>query len=164
MAGAIRLGLNGMDIFPPVKQRAALLELVRVLGCRDNALRRDECGDWRIEGRAGHIYAAPGSFARPHAPGFQIYVAGSTRWWTNAKSAFRPFTDIVGDGEDEGVHVMFRLPTASEAETLRHYVGLAKKRELSDEERARLASQGHRFEKHADLETTLTGEKLATNA
>ena len=33
------------DAFPPTRQRPALLELVKALGCRDNALRRDECGD-----------------------------------------------------------------------------------------------------------------------
>ncbi len=38
------------DIFPAAKQRLALLELAKALGCRDNALRRDKCGDWRMAG------------------------------------------------------------------------------------------------------------------
>ena len=41
-----------MDMFPPTAQRPALLTLVEALGCRDNALRRDECGDWATEGEA----------------------------------------------------------------------------------------------------------------
>ena len=68
------------DIYPAKDQRLALLELVKALGARDNSLRRDECGDWRIEGRSGHIYAVPGSLDRPdHQPrlaaGFQVYIA-----------------------------------------------------------------------------------------
>jgi hypothetical protein len=66
------------DAFPPTRQRPALLELVKALGCRDKALRRDECGDWRVEGRSGHIYAVPGSLDRPSTRGFQIFIAGST--------------------------------------------------------------------------------------
>jgi hypothetical protein len=34
----------------PTVQRAALLKLA---GYRDNALRRDECGDWQIVGKLG---------------------------------------------------------------------------------------------------------------
>jgi hypothetical protein len=151
-----------MDIFPPAKQRHALLELVKALGCRDNALRRDECGDWRVEGRSGHIYAAPGSLGRPEAPGFQIYIAGSSRWWTAAKAAFAPFAEIANDGGDEGTHFIFRLPGADEAGMIRHYVGLAKKRELSEAELARLVSVGHPFAKRSDVEAAQTGEKTAS--
>jgi hypothetical protein len=41
-----------MDIYPASAQRAALLKLMPALGCSDTALRRDECGDPRIEGKA----------------------------------------------------------------------------------------------------------------
>ena len=44
-----------MEIFPPTKQRSALLEFARAIGSRSRALRRDECGDWRINGKRGHI-------------------------------------------------------------------------------------------------------------
>jgi hypothetical protein len=50
------------DRYPPTMQRPALLELVKALGCRDAAFRRDECGDWRISGKFGHIYAVPERF------------------------------------------------------------------------------------------------------
>jgi hypothetical protein len=126
------------DIYPPAKQRPALLALREALRTRETALRHDECGDWRIEGRFGHIYAVPGSLGWPDTPGFQIFVAGSARWWTNAKAAFRPFAELANDGDDEGVHFVFRLPTPAEAEIIRHYVGVAKKREVSDEELGRL--------------------------
>jgi len=65
--------------YPPSVQRPALLDLVKALGCRDNALRRDECGDWRVEGRHGHVYAVPG---------FQFFVMGwTTKGWNAAKAA-----------------------------------------------------------------------------
>jgi hypothetical protein len=48
------------DIFPPARQRETLLKLVEALGCRDAALRRDECGDWRIKGRYEHHQSDPG--------------------------------------------------------------------------------------------------------
>jgi hypothetical protein len=44
-----------MEIFPPTKQRSALLEFASAIGSRSRALRRDECGDWRINGKRGHI-------------------------------------------------------------------------------------------------------------
>jgi hypothetical protein len=149
------------DIFPPAKQRPALLLLVKALGCRDNALRRDECGDWRIEGRSGQIYAIPGALDRPETQGFQIYVAGSARWWTNAKAALTAFADLTNDCDDEGMHFLDRLPTPDEAALLRHFVGIAKRRVLSEEERARLSGLGHRFGKRPDSRSDQTGEKPA---
>jgi hypothetical protein len=64
------------DIYPPAKQREALLGFREALGCRDNAVRRDECGDWAIFGKRGHIYAIPGTLDRPKTPGFQIMITG----------------------------------------------------------------------------------------
>ena len=60
--------------YPHAKQRAALLKLVSALGCREAALRRDECGDWRIGGSNGHIFAVPGTLDHPNRPGFMLYV------------------------------------------------------------------------------------------
>jgi hypothetical protein len=140
-----------MDIFPPTKQRPALLAFRDALGCRDNALRRDECGDWRINGRRGHIYAVPGTLDRPKTPGFQIFVMGWTaRGWNLAKEAFRPFADLTTDGDDEGALFIDRLPTRAEAEIIRRYVGIAKRQTYTEEqlvgmrERARALAGGVR--------------------
>ena len=148
-----------VDIYPPVRQRPALLELVKALGCRDSALRRDECGDWRIEGRSGHIYAVPGSLDRPETPGFQIFIAGSSRWWTNTKAALKPFAEIASDGDDEGMHFIFRLPTPVEAEVIRHFVGVAKKRAMTEEALAHLAEVRRPFAKRSGVEGALNGRK-----
>jgi hypothetical protein len=70
-----------METFNAARQRAALLEFVAALGNRDGALRRDECGDPRINGRRGYIYAAP--------EGFMLVVMGWTaNGWNKAKRAW----------------------------------------------------------------------------
>ena len=150
------------DIYPAKDQRLALLELVKALGARDNSLRRDECGDWHIEGRSGHIHAVPGSLDRPATHGFQIYVAGSGRWWAAAKRGIA-FADLTSNGEDEGMLFLDRLPTPDEAEVIRHFVGIAKKRILSDAERERLASYGYRFEKRSEAGGDITAEKTTSD-
>jgi hypothetical protein len=123
------------DIFPPAKQRPALLGLVKALGCRDNALKRDECGDWAIFGKRGHIYAVPGTLDRPNTPGFQIFVMGWTaRGWNLAKEAFKPFASLTNDGDDEGALFLDRLPAPEEAKIIRHWCGIAKKAEYSEEQ------------------------------
>ena len=140
-----------MDIYPAVKQREALLRFAKALGCRDNALRRDENGDWRILGAKGCVYAIPGTLDHPRAEGFQVFVAGSgdqREQWTAVKAAMKAFTTLINDGDDEGALFMGRLPSPNEAETIRRYCGVAKKRELGEEEllrlRARMAETGFR--------------------
>jgi hypothetical protein len=145
-----------MDIFPPAEQRLALLALREALGGRDNALRRDECGDWAIFGKRGHIYAAP--------DGFQIVVqCDSAREWSYARKALKSFAALTNDGDEEGVVFLDRLPTVEEASTIRQYVGVAKKRVLSDEARERLTSLGHRFERRSDVGGGDQGEKPASD-
>ena len=141
------------EIYPSKVQREALLKCVEALGCRDAALRRDECGDWRISGKQGWICAVPGSLDRPKTTGFQIYVQRqSVREWSYTKKAFKPFAAVTNDGDEAGMLFLDRLPNVDEAEVIRQYVGIAKKRVMSEEERVRLASMGHRFEKRPDVE------------
>jgi hypothetical protein len=131
-----------MEIFPATKQRTALVKLVSALGCRAAALRRDECGDWRIEGSSGHVYAVPGALDQPNRPGFMLYImTGSPKAWTFAKRALA-FAKVINDGDEEGAFVMRRLPTADEAALIRRYCGIPKRREVSDVELDRLRSVG----------------------
>jgi hypothetical protein len=59
----------------------ALAVFAAALGSASRALRRDECGDPRINGKRGHIYAVP--------EGFQLYcVCESRKAWTYASSPF----------------------------------------------------------------------------
>jgi hypothetical protein len=131
-----------MDIFPTTKQRAALLKFTKALVSRDSALRRDECGDWRIEGSSGHVYAVPGTLDQPNRPGFMLYVmTTSPKAWTFAKRPLA-FAKVINDGDEEGAFVMRRLPTADEAGLIRRYCGIPKRREVSEAERDRLRSIG----------------------
>jgi len=45
------------DRHSAIVQREALLDLAKALGCAASAFRRDECGDPRINGSRGHVYA-----------------------------------------------------------------------------------------------------------
>lgn len=124
-----------VDKYPPTVQRPALLRLVEALGCQPTALRRDGCGDWMISGERGHIYAVPGSLDRPKDEGFQIMIGdcGTVRQWSAVRAALKPFTELANDGDREGAMFMFRLPEPEEAEAIRRYVGLRKRREDSEE-------------------------------
>jgi hypothetical protein len=140
------------DKYPPVVQRPELLKLVEALGCREAALRRDECGDWRINGKYGYIYAVPGIpwGGMEKTEGFQIYYRGAeefgepstSRGWTFAKEAM-PFCRVTQDGDMEGLLFLGRLPTPEEAAIIRDKLWIAKKPERSEEELARL--RGYSF-------------------
>jgi hypothetical protein len=58
--------------YPPAVQRPALLKFAEASGSASTALRRDECGDPRINGKYGHIYAVPGTLDAPGLEGFQL--------------------------------------------------------------------------------------------
>jgi hypothetical protein len=121
-----------MDTYPPAKQRAALLKLMSALGCREAALRRDECGDGRIEGSNGHVYAVPGTLDRPKHSGFAIYVITETaRAWTYAQRALF-FAKVIQDGDTEGGLFLDRLPTKDESGLIRRYCGIPKRVEYSE--------------------------------
>lgn len=114
-----------MDIFPPAVQRPALLSLASALSSATTTLRRDECGDWRILGTAGHIYAVP--------EGFQIIAeSASRRGWGAAKRRLA-FATLQRDGDTEGAFILDRLPTEAEAVEIRHVIGIRKRPVLTDD-------------------------------
>jgi hypothetical protein len=125
-------------------QREALLKLTEALGCRNNALRRDEGGDWRILGKQGWIYAVPNGFQL-------VFFArnGVTEWdgvgphmedYWNAKRALT-FCRLTQDGTGEGIFILDRLPTATEAEAIRDTLVIFKKREMGEPSEAQLAAR-----------------------
>ena len=125
------------DCHPPALQRAALAAFAEALGSASTAFRRDECGDPRINGKRGHVYAV--------SRGFLIScVCDSRRAWTYAKRALF-FASVTQDGDEEGSFVMDRAPTAEEAETIRRYLGIAKRPELSAEHVALLRARAKRL-------------------
>ena len=66
--------------------------------------------------------------ARP----FQFLVMDWTaKGWSNARRALS-FAKLTNDGDDEGAFFLNRLPTTDEADVIRHYCGITKRRDLSD--------------------------------
>jgi hypothetical protein len=124
------------DRYPPALQREALAVFAAALGSASSALRRDECGDPRLNGKRCYIYAVP--------EGFQFYCVCDCRLaWTWELS----FAKVTQDGDEEGMLLLDRLPTAEEAEAIRDYLGIAKRPDLSEEERERRRSFGLAFAK-----------------
>jgi hypothetical protein len=113
------------------QDRDELSTLLSVVHGAMNALHRDECGDPTIFGSRGHIRACDGTF--------HVYVqCRSSMHWTYAKRQLAGFATVHQDGEDEGVLVLSRMPDESEAETLRHYIGLRQTREVPPERAQKL--------------------------
>ncbi len=81
------------ECYPPALQRPRLIALAGAL----TALRRDECGDWRITGRRGHIYAVCGARGD--------FLRESRQAWTWAKKLMR-FCAVAQDGDTEGMLLM----------------------------------------------------------
>jgi hypothetical protein len=124
--------------FPPAVQREQLLRFAEAIDCRARALARDECGDWAIQGKQGHIYACP--------EGFQLcFVAryGVNEWdgdgphiedYRLAKRLLM-FANLAQDGTGEGIFFLDRLPNESEAAAIRDVFGILRRVKVSEEHR-----------------------------
>lgn len=95
--------------------------LMRALEAAHTALRRDECGAWRINGTHGHVYTWGDDRS------WLLYVAsGSPRKWTEDKKRLS-FCRVTQDGDDEGCLRLFALPTATEAAAIRRVLGIRRR-------------------------------------
>lgn len=112
------------------KIKPELEQLIEALNCSLTARVKDECGDWRIVGRRGHIYAEPEGF-------YIFHDAGSKRGWANAKWEMR-FCKVTQDGDDEGFLFLDHLPDRQEAHVILDRIGIRRRKVLSDKERERL--------------------------
>jgi hypothetical protein len=146
-----------MEMSNAVAQRAALLELACLLGSLESALRRDECGDWRINGRNGHIYAVP--------EGFQIYFCGTVRSWGFTKKAIG-FAKATQDGDGDGCLILGRLLTRTEAAIIRERLGTPKKRTLGEQEleKLRTLAMNGGFSRQKPPPATAPGTQQAARA
>ena len=98
-----------------------------LLDSRASALRRDECGDWGINGLDGHIYAVPEGFQ------FVVFKQGP-RGWNVAKYRLA-FCAVTQDGDTEGAFILDRLPSRAEAKIIRVVLRIPKRRHLSEAQR-----------------------------
>jgi hypothetical protein len=131
------------DKYPPAIQREALDRFARAIGSRHDALRRDECGDWTIRGKHGHVFAVPGiPWIEPANPGFHLFfTADRTQAWTYAKRSLS-FAALTNDGDGDGALFLDRLPTQIEALAIRKTLGVAKVVELDATELERRRASG----------------------
>jgi hypothetical protein len=140
------------DLYPPMRQRPALLVFAEPLGSASTVLRRDDNGDWRIKGKLGFITATQGQLDEPGREGFQLYCERETKQaWTWAKKLLC-FCAVTQDGGTEGMLFLNGLPTSVEGGTIRDLLGIAKRPVCGEEVIAWKREQGRQI-----------GERLARN-
>src|SRR5262245_32908770 len=128
---------NGLEAEVDRQQQMALLT---ALNATERALRRDDCGAWRINGSNN---GADGSI---HAYGdgktWVLYVrCRSVRHWTATKVRLS-FCELMQDGDDEGCLRLIELPTPDQAIIIRDVIGLRKRTELGPSELERRRGLG----------------------
>ena len=125
------------DAADAAADKAQQLSLLTALNGWDRALRRDECGAWRINGSRGTIYTwGEGST-------WVLFVAcRSVRHWTATKKALG-FCSVTQDGDDEGCLRQHDLPTVAQAIAIRDALGIRKRVELDAEELERRRTLGN---------------------
>ena len=101
-------------------------ELLKALRASELALRLDECGAWRVNGKRGHIYTWA-----DYGGGWVMYVACTSMWgWTTAKKRLA-FAEVVQNGNEEGCVRLHELPTADQARVIRSILGIRKRKSAS---------------------------------
>jgi hypothetical protein len=105
--------------------RATQTALLRALNAWERALRRDECGAWRVNGQRGHIYTWG------DGKSWLLYIqADSPRHWSSIKKQLS-FCRVTQDGDDEGCLRLFGLPSPEQAKAIRDLLGIRKRRPAS---------------------------------
>jgi hypothetical protein len=122
------------DIYPPARQREALLKLVEALGCWDRALKRDERGAPRPSASTDTSMRSWERSTGPRARASRCISARS-----------RPVRKrgLVQEGAavlridagwwGKGLLFLDRLPTAKEAEVIRGKLGIRKRAQFDEE-------------------------------
>lgn len=116
-----------------------LEKLSEHLSTSEDRIRLDDCGDWNIFGRRGHIFT--------DSKLWYIFVAETTkRKWSAIKAKLK-FMEVSQDGDDEGIMKLERMPLQEEAEAIREVLGLNKRPELTEEQRAKLVERSFKLRK-----------------
>ncbi len=108
-------------------RKEELLPLLDMLDASPSTLKRDECGDYRINGSRGHVY--------PWGDGktWWVYiVCRSPMHWTYTKRRL-PFVTITQDGDEEGAGRMGSID-AEQAAVVRDVLGIRKRTVFAPEE------------------------------
>ena len=96
--------------------------LLQALQGSELALRLDDCGAWRINGKRGHIYTWG------EAGGWLIYCCekSARRWSTNKPRL--SFCVITQDGDTGGCLYLEKLPTPQQSIAIRAVLGIRRRR------------------------------------
>jgi hypothetical protein len=125
-----------------IAAKARILVLAEALDVSmATSVRHDECGEPRIVGRNGHIYADGDGFLIVCRPG-----RNTAHRWMNLKRRLR-FCRVTQDGDDEGCLHLDHLPDQHEADEIRAAIHVRRKMKVSPEhlaalQRARASLQG----------------------
>jgi hypothetical protein len=121
------------DKHSPERQKRRLLALEAALGSAPRALRRDACSGTSKA-------SAAASTRRSWSRGLPVLSRLRQRLaWTYAKRALK-FAKVCNDRDEGGGFSMHRLPTKAEAETIRRYCGIPKRREVGEPSTAQLSA------------------------
>jgi hypothetical protein len=116
-----------------IAAKARILVLAEALDVSVARVRHDECGDPRIVGRDGHIYAdGSAGFLIACHPG-----RDTAHRWMNVKRRLR-FCHVTQDGDDEGCLRLDHLPDQREAEEIRAAIHVRRKMHISATQRVAL--------------------------
>jgi hypothetical protein len=111
--------------------RECLLALAKNIAVLDRTVRRDECGEYRINGRKGHLYHSRGNI-------YLCLIDQPMGGWIRAKQVL-DFCAVSQDGDGEGVLVSpARTFTAEEAAKIRKTLGFPKRPAASASQLANL--------------------------
>jgi hypothetical protein len=133
--------------FMLVESRSRILLLAAALDVSvATSIRRDECGDPRIIGRDGRIYANGAGFLICVGPPDGVLTRGCARRWNNIKRNLS-FCRVTQDGDDEGCLHLDHLPDQHEAAEIRAAIHVRRKMHISATqlaalERGRASLQG----------------------
>jgi len=111
---------------PERDDRASLLALLAALDASPRSLRRDDCGDYAINGKHGHVYADGSGYL------LCVTTGESPRSWTGVKRRLG-FGQLRQNGDDEGSLQLDRLPAPHEAAAIRDALGIRKRRTMTSE-------------------------------
>lgn len=139
--------------------RLQQLGLLEALQATDGSLRRDECGDWQIGGRIGHIYCWGDAARNAWWLGLSCR---SVRAWSAAKKRLS-WCKCTQDGDAEGAFHMIGLPTTPQVVVIRQQLGIRKRRSVSETERERLVERTRSFRFRPDINGG-SGVRHATDA
>jgi len=108
--------------------RAQQRALLAALNVWDRALRRDECGAWRIDGKHGSVHTWG------DCKSWVLHVSCRSKLhWTATKKRLG-FCEVAQDGDDEGCLRLQQLPTQQQASVIRDVLGIRKRVEFGAED------------------------------